>query len=134
MDSDALAPLVLLAGFLGAYFVFITIVVVIMVAAMWQMFAKAGQPGWAAIIPIYNYIVMLRIIGKPWWWILLFLIPLLNIVIGIMVVLELAKSFGKGTGFAIGLLFLGFIFYPILGFGSARYVGPGGRAAVVPAF
>ena len=110
---------------------FILVVVGIVVAAMWKVFAKAGKPGWAAIVPIYNYVVMLQIVGKPWWWLLLLLIPLVNIVIGIIMYIELAKSFGKGAGFAVGLLFLGIVFFPILGFGESRYLGPGGRT--VPA-
>ena len=106
-----------------------------MIAAMWKVFDKAGQPGWAAIIPIYNYIVWLQIIGKPWWWVLLLIIPLVNIVFVIIMYVELAKSFGKGTGFAIGLIFLSIVFFPILGFGDARYIGPGGRPApVAPAW
>ncbi len=103
--------------------------IVLFVAAMWIVYRKANQPGWAVIIPIYNYIVMFRIIGRPWWWLLLMLIPLVNFVIAIMVMLDLAKSFGKGTGFAIGLIFLAPIFILILAFGSARYVGPAGKTA-----
>jgi uncharacterized membrane protein YhaH (DUF805 family) len=88
---------------------------------MWKVYVKAGEPGWAAIIPIYNIIVLLRIAGKPWWWILLLLIPLVNIIIGILVHIDLAKTFGQTVLFGIGLMFLGFIFYPILAFGDARY-------------
>jgi hypothetical protein len=91
---------------------------------MWKVFVKAGKPGWAAIIPIYNAIVLLQIVGRPGWWFLLYLIPIVNIVISIMVMIELAKVFGKGTGFGIGLLLLSFIFIPILGFGDAEYQGP----------
>lgn len=112
-------------------------VIVVEFAAMWLMFQKAGQPGWAAIIPIYNIIVMLRIVGRPTWWILLYFIPVVNFVIAIVLMLDLARSFGKGTGFGLGLVFLSFIFVPILGFGSAAYIGPGGRpsgeAKVAPA-
>jgi len=97
--------------------------VVVMLVAMWKVFTKAGQPGWACLIPIYNLYIVLKIIGKPGWWLLLMLIPLVNIVIAIMVTNGLAKSFGKGTGFTVGLLFLPFIFYPILGFGDAQYLG-----------
>jgi hypothetical protein len=104
--------------------------VVFMIAAGWKVFVKAGQPGWAVIVPIYNAVVVLKIVGRPLWWILLFLIPLVNIVIEIIVCIDFAKSFGKGTGFGIGLLLLGFIFVPILGFGDARYAGP---AALAPA-
>ncbi len=91
---------------------------------MWRIFEKAGKPGWAAIIPIYNYLVQLEILGRPWWWLLLLLVPVVNIVIAIIIVFDLAKVFGKSTGFGFGLLFLSFIFIPILAFGDARYLGP----------
>jgi hypothetical protein len=96
---------------------------VLWVAGFWKTFTKAGEPGWAAIIPIYNTIVLLKIIGRPIWWIILLLIPFVNIVVGIIMLLDLAKAFGKGTGFAVGLIFLSFIFIPILGFGDAQYQG-----------
>ncbi len=101
----------------------ITILVII---ALWKIFEKAGKPGWAAIIPIYNIIVLLEIVGKPLWWIILFLIPLVNIIFGIWVTNLLSKSFGKNEGFTVGLILLPFIFYPILGFGNAKYNGPAG--------
>ena len=94
---------------------------VLMIASMWKIFTKAGKPGWAAIIPIYNLIVLLEIAGKPIWWFILMLIPFVNIVVFIMVLLSIARNFGKGVGFAIGMLLLPFIFYPMLGFGDARY-------------
>lgn len=90
----------------------------------WRIFEKAGEPGWAAIIPIYNLVVMLRIVGRPTWWIVLFLIPIVQLYPMIVVPIDLAKSFGKGTGFGIGLLLLGFIFGPILALGDAEYQGP----------
>jgi hypothetical protein len=99
-------------------------VIVFFIFCMWKIFVKAGKPGWAAIIPIYNIIVELEIIGRPWWWLLLMLIPLVNVVIGIIILFDLAKVFGKGTGFGFGLLFLSFIFIPILALGDARYLGP----------
>ena len=89
--------------------------------AMWKFFNKAGEPGWAILIPIYNLIVMLRIAGKPAWWFLLFMIPLVQIVVAIDVDVRTARRFGKGVGFGLGLLFLPVIFYPILAFGSATY-------------
>ena len=101
-------------------------VAIFLIAAQWKIFQKAEQPGWACIIPIYNTIVLLRIVGKPWWWLLLMLIPLVNIIFAIWMVNLLSKSFGKDEGFTIGLLLLGFIFYPILGFGRATYLGPYG--------
>jgi Family of unknown function (DUF5684) len=96
----------------------------VIVASIWKVFAKAGQPGWAAIVPIYNIIVLLNIVGKPLWWIILFMIPLVNIYAAFVVMTGLAKSFGKSTGFGLGLMFLGVFFFPILGFGSASYIGP----------
>lgn len=97
---------------------------IFMIASVWKVFVKAGKPGWASIVPIYNGIVMLEIAGRPLWWILLMLIPVVNFVIIIIVMIDLAAKFRKGTGFGVGLAFLGFIFFPILGFGPARYVGP----------
>lgn len=96
--------------------------------AMWKVFTKAGKPGWACIIPIYNLVVLLQIIRKPMWWIVMFFIPFVNIIFVILLYVELAKSFGKGTGFAVGLLLLGIIFLPILAFGSAQYVYGQGEA------
>jgi hypothetical protein len=95
----------------------------LVIAGMWKVFTKAGKPGWAAIIPIYNMVVLLQIAGKPLWWFLLFFIPVVNIVIAAMVMIGVAKAFGKGTGFALGLLFLSPIFIPILGFSDAKYIG-----------
>jgi uncharacterized membrane protein YhaH (DUF805 family) len=97
---------------------------ILMIAACWKIYTKAGQPGWAAIIPIYNLYIWCKIVGRPWWWILLMLIPFVNFIIGIILCIDLAKSFGKGVGFGLGLVFLGIIFFPILGFGSAQYQGP----------
>ncbi|HEY6155505.1 MAG TPA: DUF5684 domain-containing protein [Candidatus Udaeobacter sp.] len=97
---------------------------ILMLAAWWKVFTKAGQPGWACIIPIYNIYIWCKIVGRPAWWILLLLIPFVNFVICIILCIDLAKSFGKGAGFGIGLLLLGIIFFPILGFGSAQYQGP----------
>lgn len=94
------------------------------IAGMWKMFEKAGQPGWASLIPFYNIYIMLQIVGRPWWWILLLFVPIINLIVAVVVMLDLAKSFGQSTAFAIGLIFLGFIFIPILGFGDAEYVGP----------
>lgn len=98
--------------------------VILMLASMWVVFTKADRPGWAAIIPIYNIIVLLGIVGRQWWWLLLMFIPLLNFIILIIVYNDLSKSFGHGVGFTLGLIFLPFIFYPILGFGSSQYQGP----------
>jgi len=100
------------------------VIAIVMIVAVWKVFTKADKPGWASIIPIYNWIVMLQVIGRPWWWIILLLIPFVNIIIHIMVMLELAKVFGKGTGFGIGLILVSPVFIAILGFGDAEYQGP----------
>ncbi|EJF51885.1 hypothetical protein SapgrDRAFT_0126 [Saprospira grandis DSM 2844] len=87
------------------------------IAGSWKIFEKAGKPGWAAIVPIYNIIVALEIAEKPIWWIILPIIPVF------VVPIEIAKRFGKGTGFAMGMIFLPFVFLPLLGFGEAHYQG-----------
>ncbi len=96
-------------------------IAVVVIAAAWKIFTKAGKPGWAALIPIYNMVVMLEIVGKPIWWLLLFFIPCVNVIVAILVAVELANRFGQGAGFAVGLILLPFIFYPILGIGNAQY-------------
>lgn len=98
-------------------------IVLFTLVSMWKVFTKAGQPGWACIVPIYNIIVMLQIAGKPVWWLILLFIPIVNLVIMIMVLIGIATNFGKGAGYAIGLLLLPFIFYPMLAFGDAEYQG-----------
>jgi len=105
------------------FFLIFLALAVLLIAAFWKVFTKAGQPGWAAIIPIYNIIVWLRIAGRSGWWIILLLIPIVGAVIAIVVSIDLARKFGKGAGFGLGLAFLGFIFYPILAWGSAEYSG-----------
>ena len=100
------------------------LLVALIIAGLWKVFTKAGKPGWAAIVPIYNFIVLLEIVGRPIWWGILLIIPCVSIVVAIVVMLDLAKSFGKSAGFGIGLALLGFIFIPILGFGDAKYIGP----------
>ena len=99
-------------------------VIVFYIFCMWKIYVKAGKPGWAAIVPIYNILVQLEIVGRPWWYLLLMFVPVVNIVISIMIIFDLAKVFGKGTGFGFGLLFLSFIFIPILAFGDAQYTAP----------
>src|SRR5688572_33174541 len=100
------------------------VVAVLLIASLWRVFTKAGQPGWAALIPIYNFIVLLKIIGRPLWWILLFLVPIVNIVVLFIIYIDLAKSFGKSAAFGVGIALLGIIFLPILAWGSATYRGP----------
>ena len=98
-------------------------ILVFLIASMWKIFTKAGQPGWACIVPIYNFIILLKIAGKPWWWIFLMLIPIVSLIILIMVYHGLSTNFGKGAGFTVGLILLGIIFIPILAWGDATYKG-----------
>jgi hypothetical protein len=107
--------------FLSFYFAFI----IFIIAAIWKTFDKAGQPGWASIVPFYNYYIMGKIGGVKNWW--LIFIPIVNIYIVFVMMIALAKSFGKGTGFGVGLVFLGFIFFPVLGFSEVAYIGPNGE-------
>ncbi len=114
----------LLAGLLGLGFSVVMLAFgLLMIASVWKIFTKAGKPGWASIIPIYNLIVMLEITGKPIWWIVLFLIPFVNFVAALLLSLALAEKFGKSTGFGVGLALLSFVFFPMLAFGDARYRG-----------
>ena len=101
-----------------------SVIGVIVLIALWKIFTKAGKPGWAVLIPIYNLYVLLEIVGRPGWYLLMFLIPIVNVIFLVMINFDLAKSFGKGTGFGLGLIFLTPIFALILGFGSAQYIGP----------
>ncbi len=122
MSGAALAAVLLISLVLIVFYVFV----------MWRVYTKAGKPGWACIVPFYNIVVLLEIVGRPIWWILLYLIPGVNLVILIIVYLDLAKVFGKSSGFALGMIFLSFIFLPILAFGPARYLGPGGPSGAAP--
>jgi len=98
-------------------------IMVIRTVALWFIFRKADEPGWAAIIPVYNILIVIKVAGKPWWYILLLLLPIVNIIIAILILNGLSKSFGKGGWFTVGLFFLRMIFLPILGFGKAVYSG-----------
>lgn len=112
----------------------VLIMYIVVVIGMWKVFTKAGRPGWAAIIPIYNMYVITEISGQNGLLILINLIPGVGSIIwSIMVALKLAPAFGKDTGFAIGLILLGPIFYCILGFGSAQYTLGGGAPAAAGA-
>jgi hypothetical protein len=117
------------AGLLIAYFI---VVWLLSALPLWFVFKKAGKAPWAALIPIYNWIVLLEVVGRPIWWILLLVIPCVNIFVFVIVANDLAKSFGQGIGFTIGLIFLPFIFGLILGLGSYRYLGPAGAPGGLP--
>jgi hypothetical protein len=97
------------------------VLVVVQLIGMWKAFEKAGQPGWAAIVPFYNVFVMCQIAGKEWWWI--FIVLCVPIVGALLLNIAIAEKYGQGAGFAIGLTCCGFIFWPILGFGSSQYEG-----------
>lgn len=115
----------MLSAFIGTYSLVILVIAIVAIVALWKVFTKAGKPGWAAIIPFYNVYVMLQIVGRPSWWLLLFFIPLINIVISVVLALDIAKSFGRSSMFGILANFiLSPIGYLIIGFGSAQYVGP----------
>jgi len=111
---------------IGLVIIYVAILGLVL-ASMWAIFTKAGKPGWAALIPIYNLIVLLEIVGKPWWWLLLMVIPLVNVVFAVWTYYLLSKSFGKSEGFTVGLILLSIIFLPILAFGDAQYQGPAGK-------
>lgn len=107
--------------------VVLAVFIFLMIASMWTIFTKAGQPGWAAIIPIYNIIVFMEIIGKPWWWLILWIIPYLGIIWTIWGWNLMVKSFGKSEGYTLACLLLPFIFIPMLAFGDSKYIGPAGQ-------
>lgn len=100
------------------------IAIVITFVSMWKVFTKAGQPGWAVLVPFYNIYILLQIAGRPAWWLLLYLIPFVNLVVSIIVVIDIAKAFGKSALFGFfGLGLFGIVGYPILAFGNATYNG-----------
>ena len=97
-------------------------IIVLMITSVWKVFTKANQPGWAAIVPIYNIIIMLEVAKKPTWWVAMYFIPIANFIFMIMTLNGLSKNFGKDEGFTVGMVFLGIVFWPILAFGNAQYV------------
>lgn len=109
-------------AYMVGYWIGMLVFAIIMIAGMWRVFTKAGQPGWAAVIPFYNIYILLKIVGKPGWWLVLYFVPLVNLIVSIIVALELAKAFGKSQVFGILLVWLlSPIGVLILGFGSAQY-------------
>ncbi len=118
--------------FAGVFFTFFIIslgISIISIIGMWKAFEKAGKPGWAALIPIYNIYIMIEIVGKPTIWLLWCIIPCVSIVFAVWLTNLISKSYGKEEGFTVGLIFLPFIFWPILGFGNSVYVGPSAAEA-----
>ncbi len=127
VNEGALAGMM---AFLGIYMLFVLAAVVFMVVCLWKIFEKAGRPGWYAIVPILNAWTMAEIAGKPGWWSLAFLLafipvvgPIAALIVSIIINLELAKAFGKDTGFAVLLILLPIVGYPMLAFGDAKYGG-----------
>lgn len=121
-SSDAV-----LGGMLVGYLITFLVIYVLSVIAMWKIFTKAGKPGWASLIPIYNIVVMYQIVGLNPLLIILLFIPFINviaaIVLSIIQCIRLSKAFGKGAGFTFGLIFLSPIFLLTLGFGNDKYIG-----------
>ncbi|MCD2201667.1 DUF5684 domain-containing protein [Halobacterium sp. KA-4] len=130
LDS-LLLPLQSSAGDAVAGLVGLLIALVVLVAVVggtWLTFSKAGEPGWAAIIPIYNVYVMIKIGGNEWWWLLLLFVPIVNIFVLAKISIDIAESFGCGLLFGIGLWLIPAIFFPVLGFGDYEYRGRGGSS------
>lgn len=123
MNSDSTIVLVAFLNFIYLAFA------VLWFASMWRLYEKAGQPGWAAIVPIYNLVVFMRVIGKPWWWFLLWFVPGIGIIWFIWSWNLMVKSFGKSEGYTVGCLLLPFVFVPILAFGDSEYIGPAGQGS-----
>jgi hypothetical protein len=115
-----------LGGILACFGVFMLIMAVfglVMLVAMWKVFTKAGEPGWACIVPIYNNMIVARIAGQPEVNGLLACIPIIGLIWGFPILFDFCRAFGKGTGFAVAMIFFPFICIPILGFGSAEHEG-----------
>ena len=108
-------------------------VLVVYLASLWVVFTKAGKPGWAAIVPFYNLYVVLTIVGRPGWWLIWYFIPIANVIVHIIVLVDLSRSFGHDVGFAIGLFLLPIVFFPVLAWGASTYRGPSAPGASAPA-
>ena len=128
-NQEAAALGALLALIAGFGMILVAGIVVVTLIGMWKVFTKAGEPGWAVLIPIYNLIVLLRIVGLPWYWVFapfVAIIPILGWIAYVVWVVwvhhRISTRFGQGVGFTIGLTLLGPIFWLILGFGSSKYL------------
>lgn len=117
------------AAAFGAFAVIVWLFAIVLglltIAGMWKAFQKAGRPGWGAIIPIYNLYLTLKIGGNSGWWLIAFVIPIVNILVAFKVSIDVARAFGRGLGFGLGLALIGFVFWPLLGFGDDTYRGTG---------
>ena len=103
---------------------------IIFFAGVWKAFQKANEPGWAGIVPIYNVYVMIKIGENKWWWLILLVIPLINVIALLKINIDVAKAFGQGLGFGVGLAVLPYIFWPLLGFGGYQYRSQSAQPAV----
>ena len=111
---------------------FVTLGLIIFIfAGLWKVFEKAGKPGWAAIIPIYNLYVLVKVSGNAWYWFALFFVPVINFFATLKISIDIAGKFNKGILFGLGLTFISFIFYPLLGFGGYQYNDTTGSAESV---
>lgn len=119
-DASVFAALM---AFIAAYSIVLLIIAVVLIIANWKIFSKAGEPGWAAIVPFYSQYVLFKITLGQGWLFLLGFVPVIGVVMYIIVIFKLASAFGKGIGFGFGLLFLLPIFFMILAFGSSEYIG-----------
>jgi len=124
------------AGVLILYFIVIWLVIALPTYFVFKKAGPNGDPAWGAFVPIYGFYILLKVVGRPGWWLVLLLIPIVNYVIIIIVYNDLSKSFGHGVGFTLGLIFLSWIFLAILAWGSSEYRGPaaglGGAAVAAP--
>lgn len=116
MAGGALSSCVFSVAYVG--------ILALVAVGAWKLYAKAGQPGWGALVPFYNIYLYCRICGRPGWWVILMLVPLVNVIISIVLASDMSRSFGRGLGTTVGLIVLPVIFIPILGLGDAQYRGP----------
>lgn len=122
MDYSSMGMYASVVTMLSTYSIVLLILGVVMIIANWKIYTKAGKPGWASIVPVYNYVVLFQIAKMSPWLILLLLVPIANVVVLIMLYVNLAKAFGKSSGFAVGLIFLNLIFTLILAFDDSKYI------------
>lgn len=125
MDTSGFAAI---GAFLAVYLLIIIALCVVMIVSMWKVYTKAGKPGWASIVPVYNAYVLFEIVGMPAWYAFLMFIPFVGTVIyavfQIVAYVKLAKCFNKSGGFAVGLVLVPFVFFPMLAFDKSTYNQP----------
>lgn len=112
----------IIGAIIGLLVQILLLFVLLIYEALWKIYKKAGKAGWASLVPIYSIIVLLDIVKKPSWWLLLLLIPIVNIIFAIWMTNLLSKRFGKNESFTLGLIFLPFVFYPLLGLSKTQFI------------